>query len=206
MLLKTTGTIFYLCQRRLSQVPRHSTARSIMMTSSVIVLGERTAWGSPASAPNLRASSPAPPSARAALLAEGAHGSPSKSTIALYTLRACSEAQNYGLGLKELRRSWDTYGGEREYHVADGLPYYEFQCLKHLFRVLLAAPGAERLAYGAPTLTEDWLQTLPHHFPGGANDGEPEPLLEYGVIIFAVLGDELTYAVTDCDAALASVA
>ncbi|KAJ6619199.1 hypothetical protein B0H10DRAFT_1189012 [Mycena sp. CBHHK59/15] len=37
------------------------------------------------------------------------------------------------------------------------------------FRALLSSPGAERLAYGARTLTEGGLQSLPQlHFPGGA--------------------------------------
>ncbi|KAJ7238105.1 hypothetical protein B0H12DRAFT_1025951 [Mycena haematopus] len=80
----------------------------------------------------------------------------------------------------------DTYGGGWEYHMADGLvsiglvigldyknpylePYREFQRMKHhpTFRALLA--DGERLAYGARTLTEGGLQSLPRlHFPGGA--------------------------------------
>ncbi|KAJ6560901.1 hypothetical protein DFH09DRAFT_1364713 [Mycena vulgaris] len=50
-------------------------------------------------------------------------------------------------------------------------PYREFQRIKHhpRFRVLLTAPGAECLAYGASTLTEGGLQSFPQlHFPGGA--------------------------------------
>ncbi|KAJ6521389.1 FAD/NAD-P-binding domain-containing protein [Mycena vulgaris] len=145
--------------------------------------------------------------ARATLLAEGAHGSLSKSAISMYDLRSRAEAQTYGLGLKEVWRvpperhvpgkvvhaigwplDWGTYGGGWEYHMADGLvsvglvvgldyknpwlePYRELQRMKHHphFRALLAAPGAERLAYGARTLTEGGLQSLPQlHFPGGA--------------------------------------
>ncbi|KAJ6536511.1 hypothetical protein DFH09DRAFT_931199 [Mycena vulgaris] len=145
--------------------------------------------------------------ARATLLAEGAHGSLSKSAISMYDLRARSEAQTYGLGLKEVWRvpperhvpgkvvhtigwplDWGTYGGGWEYHMADGLvsvglvvgldyknpwlePYRELQRMKHHphFRALFTAPGAERLAYGARTLTEGGLQSLPQlHFPGGA--------------------------------------
>ncbi|KAJ7473470.1 FAD/NAD-P-binding domain-containing protein [Mycena latifolia] len=145
--------------------------------------------------------------ARATLLAEGAHGSLSKSAISMYNLRARSAPQTYGLGLKEVWRvapekhvpgkvvhtigwpiRWDTYGGGWEYHMADGLvsiglvvgldyknpwmePYREFQRMKHHphFRALLSSPGAERLAYGARTLTEGGLQSLPQlHFPGGA--------------------------------------
>ncbi|KAJ7692938.1 hypothetical protein B0H17DRAFT_1168966 [Mycena rosella] len=83
---------------------------------------------------------------------------------------------------------WGTYGGGWEYHMADGLvsvglvvgldyknpwlePYREFQRMKHHphFRALLSGLGAERLAYGARTLTEGGLQSLPQlHFPGGA--------------------------------------
>ncbi|KAJ7621656.1 FAD/NAD-P-binding domain-containing protein [Mycena polygramma] len=79
-----------------------------------------------------------------------------------------------------------TYGGGWEYHMADGLvsvglvigldyknpwlePYREFQRMKHHphFRALLA--GGERLAYGARSLTEGGLQSLPRlDFPGGA--------------------------------------
>ncbi|KAJ7080923.1 FAD/NAD-P-binding domain-containing protein [Mycena belliarum] len=145
--------------------------------------------------------------ARATLLAEGAHGSLSKNAISMYDLRAKSQAQTYGLGVKEVWRvapevhvpgkvvhtlgwplGWATYGGGWEYHMADGLvsvglvvgldyknpwlePYREFQRMKHhpYFRALLSSPGAERLAYGARTLTEGGLQSLPQlDFPGGA--------------------------------------
>ncbi|KAJ6562289.1 hypothetical protein B0H19DRAFT_1144084 [Mycena capillaripes] len=85
-----------------------------------------------------------------------------------------------------------TYGGGWEYHMADGLvsiglvvgldyknpwlePYREFQRMKHHphFRSLLTGNEngkAERLAYGARTLTEGGLQCLPSRldFPGGA--------------------------------------
>ncbi|KAJ6560842.1 hypothetical protein DFH09DRAFT_1083314 [Mycena vulgaris] len=104
--------------------------------------------------------------ARATLLIEGAHGSLSKSATAIYDL--------HRLGLKEVWRvpkekhvpgwplGWGTYCGEWE---ADG------SHIKHHphFRVLLAAPDAERPAYGARTLSEDRLQNLPQlRFPGGA--------------------------------------
>ncbi|KAG6884465.1 hypothetical protein C0993_010902 [Termitomyces sp. T159_Od127] len=79
-----------------------------------------------------------------------------------------------------------TYGGGFVYHMADGLvslglvigldyhnpylsPYRELQRMKHhpYYRDLLA--GAERLAYGARTLNEGGLQSVPKlHFPGGA--------------------------------------
>ncbi|KAG6811565.1 hypothetical protein H0H92_006869 [Tricholoma furcatifolium] len=79
-----------------------------------------------------------------------------------------------------------TYGGGFVYHMADGLvslglvvgldypnpylsPYRELQRMKHhpYFRKLLA--GGERLAYGARTLNEGGLQSIPKlHFPGGA--------------------------------------
>ncbi|KAJ6560902.1 electron transfer flavoprotein-ubiquinone oxidoreductase protein [Mycena vulgaris] len=42
--------------------------------------------------------------APATLLAEGAHSSPSKSAIPIYDLTAHSEAQTYGLGLKQVWR------------------------------------------------------------------------------------------------------
>ncbi|KAG6875665.1 hypothetical protein C0992_002897 [Termitomyces sp. T32_za158] len=79
-----------------------------------------------------------------------------------------------------------TYGGGFVYHMADSLvslglvigldypnpylsPYRELQRMKHhpYYRDLLA--GAERLAYGARTLNEGGLQSVPKlHFPGGA--------------------------------------
>ncbi|KAJ6560776.1 hypothetical protein DFH09DRAFT_1364675 [Mycena vulgaris] len=52
---------------------------------------------------------------RATLLAEGAHGSPSNSAIAMYNLRAWPEAQTRVSGWP---LGWGTYGGEWE---ADGL-------------------------------------------------------------------------------------
>ncbi|KAG6844846.1 hypothetical protein H0H87_003089 [Tephrocybe sp. NHM501043] len=81
---------------------------------------------------------------------------------------------------------YKTYGGGFVYHMGDGLvslgmvigldyqnpylsPYRELQRMKHhpYYRDLLA--GAERLAYGARTLTEGGLQSVPRlHFPGGA--------------------------------------
>ncbi|KAJ6597817.1 hypothetical protein DFH09DRAFT_1071781 [Mycena vulgaris] len=127
-----------------------------MMTSSMIVLGGEIHGAHRAGpAPQRTQSTHFDPGvafrARAAFLAEGAHGPLSKSAIALYNLRARSQAQTYGLGVKER--------------------------IKHHphFRVLLGAPGAERLAYGARTLTEGGHQSLPQlHFPGGAKDGEDE--------------------------------
>ncbi|KAG6866150.1 hypothetical protein C0991_008104 [Blastosporella zonata] len=81
---------------------------------------------------------------------------------------------------------YKTYGGGFVYHMGNGLvslglvvgldyqnpylsPYRELQRMKHhpYYRDLLA--GAERLTYGARTLTEGGLQSLPRlHFPGGA--------------------------------------
>ncbi|KAJ7612102.1 FAD/NAD-P-binding domain-containing protein [Roridomyces roridus] len=143
--------------------------------------------------------------ARATLLAEGAHGSLSKTAISMYDLRHDAEPQTYGIGIKEVWRvdpekhvlgkvvhsvgwplDYQTYGGAWEYHMADGLvsiglvvgldyknpwlePYREFQRMKHHphYRTLL--DGAERLAYGARSLTEGGLQSLPKlDFPGGA--------------------------------------
>ncbi|EMD37200.1 hypothetical protein CERSUDRAFT_137729 [Gelatoporia subvermispora B] len=80
-----------------------------------------------------------------------------------------------------------TYGGGWSYHMADGLvsiglvigldyenpylsPYREFQRMKHhpYFRTLLSG-NSTRIAYGARTLNEGGLQSIPKlHFPGGA--------------------------------------
>ncbi|KAA1474478.1 FAD/NAD-P-binding domain-containing protein [Dentipellis sp. KUC8613] len=80
-----------------------------------------------------------------------------------------------------------TYGGGWVYHMADGLvslglvigldyanpylsPYRELQRMKHhpYFAELLSG-DSERLAYGARTLNEGGLQSVPKlHFPGGA--------------------------------------
>jgi len=82
--------------------------------------------------------------------------------------------------------SRDVYGGSWLYHMADGMvslglvigldyanpylsPYKEFQRMKHhpFFKSVLE--GAECLAYGARTLNEGGLQSIPKlHFPGGA--------------------------------------
>ncbi|KZO99245.1 hypothetical protein CALVIDRAFT_561634 [Calocera viscosa TUFC12733] len=82
--------------------------------------------------------------------------------------------------------SRDVYGGSWLYHMADGMvsiglvigldypnpylsPYKEFQRMKHhpYFSSLLE--GGECLAYGARTLNEGGLQSIPKlHFPGGA--------------------------------------
>ncbi|CAK5279771.1 unnamed protein product, partial [Mycena citricolor] len=144
--------------------------------------------------------------AKATLLAEGAHGSLSKTAISMFNLREGKQAQTYGIGLKEVWRvepenhvpgkvvhtiGWplqsNTYGGGWEYHMADGLvsiglvvgldypnpylePYRELQRMKHHphYRALLGGKS-ERLAYGARTLTEGGLQSLPKlDFPGGA--------------------------------------
>ena len=74
------------------------------------------------------------------LLAEGAHGSLSKSVLSTYSLRKDAQPQTYGIGLKEVWRvaperyspgkvvhtlgwplGWKTYGGGWVYHGADGL-------------------------------------------------------------------------------------
>jgi electron-transferring-flavoprotein dehydrogenase len=78
--------------------------------------------------------------ARTTLLAEGAHGSLTKSAARLFDLRKDSDPQTYGIGLKEVWRvdpaqyrpgevvhtmGWPldmrTYGGGWIYHMADGL-------------------------------------------------------------------------------------
>lgn len=74
------------------------------------------------------------------LLAEGAHGSLSKSVIKDFDLRRDADPQTYGIGIKEVWRvdpsqhrpgevihtmgwplDWKTYGGGWIYHMADGL-------------------------------------------------------------------------------------
>ncbi|KAJ6560849.1 hypothetical protein DFH09DRAFT_1316465 [Mycena vulgaris] len=92
--------------------------------------------------------------ARATLLGEDVRGSLSKSTISMYNLRARAEAQTYGWGCRRCGAChWigtspgGRSGGRMKHH-----PH---------FRALLAAPGAERLGYGARTLIEAGLVTLP---------------------------------------------
>ncbi|KAJ8700945.1 hypothetical protein PTI98_003919 [Pleurotus ostreatus] len=78
--------------------------------------------------------------AKVTLLGEGAHGSLSKTVISKYNLRANSQPQTYGIGVKEVWRvdpeqhqpgkvvhtlGWPldfrTYGGSWVYHMDDGL-------------------------------------------------------------------------------------
>lgn len=78
--------------------------------------------------------------AKVTLLAEGAHGSLSKSIISHFDLRRDSDPQTYGIGIKEVWRvepgkhipgtvvhtmgwplDWRTYGGGWVYHMAEGL-------------------------------------------------------------------------------------
>lgn len=78
--------------------------------------------------------------AKVTLLGEGAHGSLSKTVISKYNLRANSQPQTYGIGVKEIWRvdpeqhqpgkvvhtlGWPldfrTYGGSWVYHMDDGL-------------------------------------------------------------------------------------
>ncbi|KAF8131334.1 hypothetical protein K438DRAFT_1885536, partial [Mycena galopus ATCC 62051] len=47
--------------------------------------------------------------AQATLLAEGAHGSPSKQAVAMYDLRHGKEAQTYGIGIKKV---WGVEDGK----------------------------------------------------------------------------------------------
>ncbi|KAL1717555.1 hypothetical protein EV715DRAFT_253812 [Schizophyllum commune] len=99
--------------------------------------------------------------------------------------------------------SYDTYGGGWVYHMADNLvsvglvvglnyknpymqPYREFQRMKHhpYMRALFDVPGAQRLAYGARTMTSGGLQSLPArlHFPGGALIGCAAGMVNVGKI------------------------
>lgn len=78
--------------------------------------------------------------AKITLLAEGAHGSLTKSVIKHFDLRRNSDLQTYGMGIKEVWRvnesqyrpgkvihtmgwplDWKTFGGSWIYHMADGL-------------------------------------------------------------------------------------
>ena len=78
--------------------------------------------------------------AKVTLLAEGAHGSLSKSVINRFDLRRDADPQTYGMGIKEVWRvdesqyrpgevvhtmgwplDWKTYGGGWVYHMADCL-------------------------------------------------------------------------------------
>jgi electron-transferring-flavoprotein dehydrogenase len=78
--------------------------------------------------------------AKVTLLAEGAHGSLSKTVINKYDLRAKADLQTYGIGVKEVWRvdpkeykpgevihtigwplDWKTYGGGWVYHMGDGM-------------------------------------------------------------------------------------
>lgn len=78
--------------------------------------------------------------AKVTLLAEGAHGSLSKSVVKHFDLRKNSDPQTFGMGVKEVWRvdpsryrpgeiihtmgyplDWRTYGGGWVYHMADGL-------------------------------------------------------------------------------------
>ncbi|KZT40193.1 FAD/NAD(P)-binding domain-containing protein [Sistotremastrum suecicum HHB10207 ss-3] len=143
--------------------------------------------------------------AKATLLAEGAHGSLTKTLVKNFDLREGKDPQTYGIGVKEVWRvseekwkggevvhtmgwplDWKTYGGGWVYHMSDGLvslglvvgldyanpylsPYREFQRMKHHPYLASLLEGGERLAYGARTLNEGGLQSIPRlHFPGGA--------------------------------------
>ncbi|KAI0316037.1 FAD/NAD(P)-binding domain-containing protein [Amylostereum chailletii] len=134
--------------------------------------------------------------AKVTLLAEGARGSLTKTAVRRFQLQKDADPQTYGFGVKEVWRvdpsqyrpgevlhtmGWplgmSTYGGGWVYHMADGLvslglvvgldyanpylsPYRELQLL---------SGDSTRIAYGARTLNEGGLQSVPKlHFPGGA--------------------------------------
>ncbi|KAH9169539.1 FAD/NAD-P-binding domain-containing protein [Lactarius sanguifluus] len=136
--------------------------------------------------------------AKVTLLAEGARGSLTKTAIRRFKLQRDSDPQTYGFGVKEVWQvdpkqyrpgevihtmGWPldkyTYGGGWVYHMADGLvslglvvgldyanpylsPYRELQAS-------IAICDSTRVAYGARTLNEGGLQSVPKlHFPGGA--------------------------------------
>lgn len=143
--------------------------------------------------------------AKQTLFAEGAHGSLTKKLVAKFDLRANSQPQTYGLGLKEI---WqvkdenfrkgevshslgfplknDTYGGGWMYHYGDNFvslglvvgldypnpwlnPYNEFQKMKHHPFYKNVLEGGKCISYGARSLNEGGIQSLPKLvFPGGA--------------------------------------
>jgi electron-transferring-flavoprotein dehydrogenase len=142
--------------------------------------------------------------AKQTFFAEGARGSLTKNLIQKYDLRAHSDPQTYGLGIKEVWEipshlhqaglvihtiGWPldnaTYGGGFIYHLEENLmaigfvvgldyqnsylnPYEEFQRLKSHPQIRPLLANSKRIAYGARTLNEGGLQSLPKLiFPGG---------------------------------------
>ncbi len=143
--------------------------------------------------------------AKYTLIAEGARGSLAERMMKRYNLRAQSDPQTYGLGIKEVWRvdkahhrpglvehtvGWPldkhTYGGGFVYHydedkVALGLvvgldysnpyldPHEEMQRWKTHSHLKNMLQHGKRIAYGARTLNEGGLQSIPNLvFPGGA--------------------------------------
>ena len=142
--------------------------------------------------------------ARQTFLAEGCRGSLTKKLIEKFDLRANSDPQTYGLGIKEVWEiptelhtagmvihtvGWpldnSTYGGSFIYHLEKNLlaiglvvgldyknpylnPYEELQRLKTHPSIKPWFTNSKRIAYGARTLTEGGLQSIPKlTFPGG---------------------------------------
>jgi electron-transferring-flavoprotein dehydrogenase len=142
--------------------------------------------------------------AKQTFFAEGCRGSLTETLIEKFDLRANSDVQTYGLGIKEvweipenLHQSglvthtvgWPldqkTYGGAFLYHWGKNLlsiglvvgldyqnpylnPYEELQRLKLHPAFLPLFQHSKRIAYGARTLNEGGLQSIPKlTFPGG---------------------------------------
>ncbi|UYV61128.1 ETFDH [Cordylochernes scorpioides] len=119
--------------------------------------------------------------AKCTVFAEGCHGHLGKQLVQKYNLREGREPQSYGLGLKEIwgggscgTPAWDAPT------VALGLvlgldyqnpylePFKELQRFKLHPHIRPLLEGGKRVGYGARTLIEGGLQSLPKlTFPGG---------------------------------------
>lgn len=147
--------------------------------------------------------------AKQVIFAEGCRGSLTQTLFEKFHLRADSDPQTYGLGIKEVWElpaevhqagrvvhtiGWpltqDTYGGSFAYHFGENLlaigfvigldysnpylnPYEEFQRFKTHPAIKPMLEKSRRIAYGARTLIEGGLQSLPKlTFPGGVIIGD----------------------------------
>ncbi len=147
--------------------------------------------------------------AKQTVLAEGTHGSLTKTVIKHFKLDEHSCPQTYGLGVKEVWEipekqhergrimhsvGWPmnakTYGGGFVYHMPEqqiaigfviGLdyknpyisPFHEMQKYKTHPKIKALLKDGRRISYGARTITEGGLQSLPKlTFPGGLLIGD----------------------------------
>ena len=153
--------------------------------------------------------------ARQTVLAEGCHGSLTKTVINRFGLRDAAHPQTYALGVKEIWEvpgtahreglvvhsvGWPldggTYGGGWLYHMADGQvslgfvvgldyknpylsPFEEMQRFKTHPLVRRVLRDGRRVAFGAKTLSEGGLQSMPRlAFPGGVLVGDGAGFLD----------------------------